>query len=220
MRIGITIILCCIAIGVLGNTPEITDNLNTAANAKYLTPIEKEIVYEINLFRSNPSKYAKEVLVPLTQYYERKVLHYPNDKPLKTKEGVHALKECIRDLKNVSPLPLLYPSHGLTKAANDHVKDQGRSGKTGHNGGDRSSSKDRIERYGKWNVTIAENISYGGVTPRQILIFLLIDDGVSDRGHRKSLLNPDFKTVGVSFGSHPTYETMCVMDFAGSFIEH
>ena len=219
MRVKVTIFLCCMAILGLGNTPETNDNLNTAVNAKYLTPIEKEIIYEINLFRSDPSKYTKEYLVPLTQYYEKKVLHYPGDKPLMTNEGVSALKECIRDLKSASPLPLLFPSRGLTRAANDHAKDQGKSGKTGHSGGDRSSSKDRIERYGKWNVTIAENISYGGITPRQILIFLLIDDGVRDRGHRKTLLNPDFKIVGVSFGKHPVYETMCVMDFAGSYTE-
>ena len=195
------------------------DKLNTAAEANYLTAIEKEIVFEINRFRSSPSEYATEYLVPLTKFYEKKIFHYPNDKPIMTQEGVRALKECIRDLKDASPLPLVYPSKGLTRAAKDHVKDQEKSGNTGHRGSDRSSSKDRIERYGKWDISIAENISYGGMSPRQILIFLLIDDGVRNRGHRKTLLNPDFKTVGVSFGSHPVYETMCVMDFAGSFTE-
>lgn len=220
MIMKVWIVLLFIGIACLvsaGNSKN--DELNTAANVNYLTAIEKEIVYEINRFRSNPSEYSVEYLVPLTEYYDKKVFHYPNDKPIVTKEGVRALKECIRNLRDASPLPIIYPSLGLTRAANDHVKDQGKSGKTGHKGGDYSSSKDRIERYGNWNISIAENISYGGVTPRQILIFLLIDDGVRDRGHRKTLLNPDFKTVGVAFGKHPVYETMCVMDFAGAFTE-
>jgi uncharacterized protein YkwD len=220
MRTGFKIFVIGISFFVLSSSIFANDNLNTAAEANYLTAIEKEIVFEINRFRSNPSRYATEHLVPLTKFYEKKVFHYPNDKPIMTQEGVRALKECIRELKDASPLPLVYPSRGLARAAADHVKDQGKSGKTGHRGGDRSSSKDRIERYGKWDISIAENISYGGMSPRQILIFLLVDDGVQDRGHRKTLLNPDFKIVGVSFGSHPVFETMCVMDFAGSFAEN
>ena len=217
MKVCILIFISTICLVSAGNAN--SNDLNTAANVTYLTAIEKEIVHEINRFRSNPPAYAEEYLVPLTKYYDRKVFHYPNDKPIVTKEGVRALKECIRILKDASPLPIIYPSRGLTRAANDHVKDQGKTGKTGHKGGDYSSSKDRIERYGNWNISIGENISYGGVTPRQILIFLLIDDGVHDRGHRKTLLNQDFKAVGVAFVKHPVYETMCVMDFAGSYKE-
>ena len=28
---------------------------------------------------------------------------------------------------------------------------------------------------------------------------------------------PEFEMVGVAVGSHPGYDTMCVMEFAGSF---
>jgi uncharacterized protein YkwD len=68
-------------------------------------------------------------------------------------------------------------------------------------------------------VRIAENIAYGGTSARQVIIYLLIDDGVQDRGHRKNFIQPEFKTVGVSVGFHPEYKTMCVMDFAGFFVD-
>lgn len=52
-------------------------------------------------------------------------------------------------------------SKGLECAARDHVKDTGPKGVTGHTGTDGSSMSDRIERYGEWDVTVGENISYG-----------------------------------------------------------
>jgi uncharacterized protein YkwD len=46
---------------------------------------------------------------------------------------------------------------------------------------------------------------------------LLVDDGVSDRGHRRNLLDPRWHYVGVACGSHYRYQTMCVLDFAVQF---
>lgn len=191
--------------------------LNTAANAGFLSPLEKEIILETNKLRSNPAKYAEEFIAPLANNYKQKLLYYPGDKPLLTREGVQALHECVRVLKKQQPLPIIYPSRGLTKAASDHVKDQSRTGRTGHTGSDRSGSRERMERYGDWNIRIAENIAYGGTRARQIVIYLLIDDGVKSRGHRKNFLNPDFKMMGVATGRHPEYGSMTVMDFAGSY---
>ncbi len=212
-----------IFLGIIGfcsaNHPDKNDILNTGANADYLTSLEKEVIYEINLFRSNPAEYAKKYIAPLASYYDRKILSYPGDVRIKTIEGVNALNECVRELKNRQPLPLMYPSKKLTLAANDHQKDQEKTGKTGHYGSDRSGMKERIERYAKWQVRIAENIAYGNNSARQIVVFLLIDDGVKNRGHRANLLHPEFKNVGVACGKHPVYRTMCVMDFAGGVFE-
>jgi len=202
-----------------GTNPELTNNLNTAANVSYLSPFEKEIVFEINLFRSNPAEYSEKYIAPLTKLYKGKLLYYPNDKPLLTKEGVRAANECVRELKKAAPLSVMFPSSGLTKAADDHLKDQSKTGRTGHIGSDRSDSRKRIERYGDWKGLIAENIAYGGVSARQVIIYLLIDDGIHERGHRKNFLRPELKTVGVAIGKHPVYDIMYVMDFAGSFID-
>lgn len=196
------------------NDPNSASSLNTAANASYLSPLEKEIVYEINLFRSNPAQYAEKYISPLTTRYKNKILSYPGDIPIKTVEGVSALHECVHELKKMKPLPLVFPDDKLTRAANDHVADQSQTGKTGHVGGDNSNLRARIERHGKWEKQIAENIAYGNTSARQVIVFLLIDDNVQSRGHRKTFLNPNLKMVGISCGKHPEYQTMCVMDFA------
>ena len=219
MKTLVTVIFLSVFLLGFATDPKTTNNLNTAENVSYLSPFEKEIIYEINLFRSNPADYADKYIAPLAKNYKGKLLYYPNDKPLLTKEGVRAVNECVRELKKVAPLSVVSPSSGLTKAADDHVKDQSKTGRTGHYGSDRSDSRKRMERYGEWKMRIAENIAYGGTSARQVVIYLLIDDGVPDRGHRKNFIRPEFKNVGVSVGNHPEYNTMCVMDFAGSFVD-
>lgn len=220
----ISILLFVFQLGTLSTfNPEIvnaeSNDLNTAAGANYLNSFEKELVLEMNKLRADPAGYAEKYIAPLAKNYEGKILRYPGDKPLKTVEGVSALNECVRDLKRAKPVPILYPSAGLSKAAADHVNDQSQSGRTGHIGGDRSSLRSRIERHGTWGIRIGENIAYGGIYAQQVIIYLLIDDGVKGRGHRINMLNPDFKITGVSSGKHPVYGSMYVMDFAGSFID-
>jgi hypothetical protein len=188
-----------------------------SAEAGFLSGFEKDLLFEINLFRTDPAGYARNHIQPLRKNFNNKYLNYPGDLPLLTVEGARAVDECVNELIKASPLTVVKPSLGLTKAARDHVRDQSVSGKTGHTGRDGSGFRKRIERYGKWNVRIAENIAYGGISARQVLVYLLIDDGIPGRGHRKNFLNPDFRLVGVAEGTHPEYKRMSVMDFAGSF---
>ena len=64
---------------------------------------------------------------------------------------------------------------------------------------------------------IGEVINYGPETARMTVIMLVIDDGVPDRGHRKNLFNPDFRTAGAAIGPHKGYGAMTVVDMADSF---
>jgi uncharacterized protein YkwD len=64
---------------------------------------------------------------------------------------------------------------------------------------------------------LGENIHYGDTDPRWIVISLLIDDGVRNRGHRKTLLDKNFNLTGIAIGSHKVYNGMCVMNYATEF---
>jgi hypothetical protein len=191
--------------------------LNTASNATYISKVEREVVLELNLLRSNPQKYAELYLKPFRQYYNGKNLEIPGRITIITNEGIKPLDECISQLSKAQSAPELFPSQGMCKAARDHAEDQSKSGKTGHDGSDGSTLPDRLNRYGKWLTTIGENIDYGNGNAREIIIALLIDDGVSSRGHRKNLLNGAYHNIGVAVRSHPKYEYVCVMDYAGGF---
>ncbi|NTU68850.1 MAG: CAP domain-containing protein [Chlorobiaceae bacterium] len=192
-------------------------SIETSVDAGYSNARDRAVIEEINLMRRDPAMYVRKYLKPLRAYYQGGLLRYPGSIPMRTSEGVAALDECIRELEAVRPLPLLSPSRGLMLAARDHVQDQGPAGAFGHTGSDGSSLTSRIERYGQWGVSAGENISYGYGEPRKIVAALLIDDGVSSRGHRKNLLNGSFRVVGVQVGPHRVYRNMCVMDFAGGY---
>jgi uncharacterized protein YkwD len=192
-------------------------SIDTTSGAEYLTAAECAMIIEINMVRTDPAAYASNFLKPLRAYYRGRLLQYPGEIAIQTNEGIRALDECIRALEKSSPLSPLVPKKGLTLAARDHAKDQARTGQTGHTGSDGSSFSTRMNRYGKWNTYVGENIGYGNSQTRRIVISLLIDDGVTSRGHRRNLLDRSFNYIGTAVGPHKAYRSMCVIDLAGSY---
>ncbi len=185
---------------------------------EYLSPLEKAVVREINLVRTSPQKYIS-FLEQFKKYYDGKVLKLPGEISILTQEGTGAVVEAIRFLRSQQPVPSLRPSRGMSLGAKDHVRDQGASGASGHQGMDGTQPWERVNRYGTWEKTIGENISLGHDKARNIVMTLLIDDGVPNRGHRRNIFNPDFRVIGVACGEHRTHRTICVITFAGGYQE-
>jgi len=180
--------------------------------------IEAAVLAEHNLLRTDPRKYAR-FLEEWRRYYHGKWLKLPGRGNIRTIEGEAALEEAIAFLRKAKRIPKLEASAGLAAAARDHVRDTGPRGGMGHRGSDGSEPADRVRRYGAWKGIVGENIAYGGADAREFLIRLIIDDGISDRGHRANLFNPQFRYAGVAFGRHQEYRTMCVITYAAEFEE-
>jgi uncharacterized protein YkwD len=191
---------------------------NDIDGANYLSTSEKAVVHEINLARIAPKDYAL-FLEQFKKYYHEKLIKLPNETPIITKEGVGALIEATRFLRSTKPVPLLHLSKGMSWGAKDHVKDLSLSGASQHRGSDKNQPWDRVNRYGTWQKVIGENISFGHDRARNIVMSLIIDDGVPHRGHRKNIFNSDFRVIGVACGEHPNYKTVCIITLAGGYIE-
>jgi hypothetical protein len=195
--------------------------LDVARNVSYLSTVEKDVVLEMNKVRTNPAKYAELYIKPLLKYYHGNNFVVPGEIIVITNEGQKVVKECINYLLKARAVDILTSESGLSLAAKDHANDQSKTGQTGHDGSDRSTFTDRINRYGKVEVgTWGENISYGQPTGREIVIQLLVDDGVKSRGHRKNIMSKEFSQTGVAFATHPVFSYLCVIEYAKGYINN
>ncbi len=170
----------------------------------------------MNRARANPPAY-RQVLLAWRGKFSGKKVRLSDRAFLQTQEGTPAVDEAMKFLQTTRPVATLGLSKGLTLAARDHVRDQGSSGATGHNGRDRSTPFQRMERYGRWQQIAGENIAYGPSTAQAVVRDLIIDDGVADRGHRTNIFQPKFRLTGVACGYHQQYRVMCTIEYAGGY---
>ena len=205
------------------------DPLNTAANASYMKESEKAMIREINLFRSDPEGYlvyveqyveaekkmpekvsATQMKYSLTFNYElvdgeEKLLSVDTTwlgEPENEEDAVESLR---RELKAARPLSILLPDSGIYEAVKEYARDQDLHGWTLiHNDSQGRWPWDRIRQHSPGMADGNENIAsrYPQPTPRQIVIQLLIDTGIPNRGHRANLLDPRWTHVACYDGGY------------------
>ena len=169
--------------------------LNTAAGSEYLNEEELKVVLFMNMARHDGPLFSETFL---TSYIQENQL-----------ESNSYIKSLRRDLKKITSLTPLLPEEDLTAIAQGHAQKSGEKGTTGH-----SDFKKRFEPFmGKPYNHVGENCSYGYEKAIDIVVSLLIDEGIQSLGHRNNILSPDFNSIGVAIRPHKSYRTNCVMDF-------
>ncbi len=157
--------------------------INTAAGVNWMTWQERAMVREINFARCYPQVYADIVQQTLAQ--EGKAwggVSY---------DDYSAGTELLEELRSAKPLNPLLPSECIYLAAKAHGEEEAKRGFTGHQGTNGSWPWDRILAKCKDMSEGNENLVGGGKgTPRSSVIQLLVDGGISSRGHRYNTLDP------------------------------
>jgi uncharacterized protein YkwD len=170
---------------------------SVSSDIMFMSTKEKDVVLLFNLARMNGPFFVKTILNP-----------YMESKNMKSNRYVKSL---IRTLNQQNPLPVLQADKLLYQLALSHAKESGEKGTTGHDGFD-----DRFKKANKVFWRMAENCYYGHNEALEIAVELLIDNGITDLGHRNNILNHDLGFIGVSIQPHHSvYEYNCVMDFGG-----
>jgi uncharacterized protein YkwD len=202
----------------ISKTESVTKGENTISLG-FMSQLEKEIIDEMNMARTEPQKYAAFV-EDYKSYYDGNRLTLPGrKKALVTNDGIAAVDEAINFLRAAQPLPAFGVAKGICSAAADHAKDLAGKGISGHRGSDGSMPNARVDRYGEWDAAIGETVVYEVSTARQIIISLIIDDGVPNRGHRRNIFDPTYRVTGISVSEPLTFGSKCVIDYVGGFKE-
>lgn len=178
--------------------PPVT-NSGSSDNATSMNSQEMEMVNEINLLRGNPSGYIQYVDAYVNE--QRRTGGFPVDQSV-----VNELKS---ELRQLGPLSILTPSQCIYQAAKEHGIDQKPTGDVNHEGRDGSWPWDRVRKACPNMQDGNENLVAGTPSVRTAVILLLIDEGIPTRGHRKTLLKPEWRYVGCynvgTVGSFPHY---------------
>jgi len=172
----------------------VLNRANTAVHAEFLNEDEKKVIFITNLARADGPLFAETFL---KQYMI-----------LKDMKGNKYTRSLFRELQEVKDLPMLLPEKELYNVARDHATRSGMKGFEGHKG-----FKNRYGPVMTKYMEVGENIYYGKYTAEEIVLQLLIDEGIEDLGHRKNILNPRFNSIGVSIKPHKSYSYNCVMSF-------
>jgi uncharacterized protein YkwD len=135
---------------------------------------------------------------------------------IQTVEGKDAYIEAINFLQNQEGVPPVKEESRLNSAALDLVKDIGTRGVVSHQDQYGQYVSERIEKYCEWDYSASEVIEVSSKNPQDILISLIVDDGLKNRPDRMTLFNPAYNFVGISCGMHSEYEIVTVIVFTGS----
>jgi len=180
--------------------------------------IEKEIFKCHNDIRVNPPSYISK-LKGLLPYFTDKVYHHPLEDAITTYEGSEVIEESIQYLKSIKPVQELIYSEEISKACRDHIYDIGPKGLTNHIGSDGSNITDRIEKYCEWDGIVAENLDFGFKEGSNVVMNMIMDDGVKERCQRKNIFNQEFNYIGVGVGPHKMFGIGVVVGYAKNIRE-
>ena len=182
--------------------------LSSAFAGAHERSLDSDVLHELNLARTQPQAYAHALEDAAHSRWRASGVY---DDPI-------ASEEAIAFLERQRSLPPLGPDPALEGAALAHAHYQGGQGTFGHDGPGGESLGERLRRRGAFAMLMAEDISYGYASPREVVLQLIVDSGVPGRGHRANIFNPAFREAGVACGPHRLYGAMCVVDFAGTLM--
>lgn len=176
--------------------------------------LSKDLLKACNVLRSNPKAFIDKLESTMKQF-KGTILAKPGEYAIQTNEGKEAFIDAINFLKKQNPVATLQYDERLERSARDHVNDLGPKGLASHEGSNGASIYDRIEKYCEWDKICSEIIDLGGKTAEDILVNIIVDDGVPDRGHRRTLFNEELKFVGCMSGPHKDFGIITVLNYAG-----
>ena len=178
--------------------------------------IQTMLYKELNKLRQNPKSYIPLIEAEMKTLKKNNVLKKKDSSlQIQTLEGKSAYEDAIAFLQEQKEVNPLTKEIKLSYAAQDLVTDIGERGVVSHQDKDGNYMSERIEKYCEWDYCANEVIEVSSKSATDILISLLVDDGIRDKLNRRALFQNVYNYVGISCGPHTEYEIVTVLVFAG-----
>lgn len=183
--------------------------------------LQRQVIDELNFARTRPQAYIEGLVAYRATIQGRYALktvegpYGPYTVRTRLSEGASAVDKAIAFLKKQAPIAPMAGDAKLVAAARRFADEQSRSGKWGHESADGSDLSDRIAQDGTRRNFNAETIMYGKSSAHDIVMHLIIDDGVRDRSHRDVIFDSDLTLAGTVCRPHPRW-MICVGEYSSN----
>jgi uncharacterized protein YkwD len=169
--------------------------------------LAQEVFLRINLIRGNPKGIIPE-FIEMVKKFKGNLY----DNVLRTYEGAAAVEEAIEFVKGQLALPPIELHEGLRQVAEDFANELGATGNFSHIDENGHGPSERIGKVVKVSGSLSECLSLGSDTADDIVNSWIIDDGNTNRGHRRNLFSANSKLGGVGCAAHPKMRVVAVFN--------
>lgn len=165
-----------------------------------LIPELQDLLYWTNYSRIQPKRFWDSAVTPiLNQFQDLK--------------GVES-RSLELDLLAAKPLPLFKLNEALVKTAQDHCDDMAiNNAEPSHTSTNGRTFQERMRLVQIKNCA-NENLSVGSHNVLISLVLLYLDIRLPEKGHRKTLLNPNLTEIGIGYAMYNKDQFFMVQDFA------
>ena len=182
-----------------------------------LSNLGRQVADAINQVRTQPRDFINRLQSMRSNVGNDNVLRFSWGS-VQTTEGTLSYDEAIAFLTHMKPMAPLSISTPMCRANENHAKDLGTTGKTGHVGTDGFKAAVRLKRSGGVIVgggRVSEGIEFGPWKDgADFVVSLIVGDGESNRTHRKILLDPSAGACGIAMAQHKLFGSVCVVTLA------
>lgn len=175
---------------------------------KEIAIIEKDLV-EV---RTDPKKFAERCLDRVKLFNDKIYSSDKDQASCRTKEGAVACENASNELKGLAPLSKLTRHKALDQYANEICKQLCQSGELTFNLSNHSEIKAKLSGLGATSGTLVCCISINSLNVNEVVLNMVIDDGLPNRKNRKDILAQDTKFVGIGYrAKHPKGQHFTVL---------
>jgi hypothetical protein len=173
----------------------------------------KQLLDEIDFARTNPSRYSKKLSKYIDNFKGNTLINPKTNVAIATEEGPDGYRDAIGYLTKQERREALNPSRGLCRAALDLLYE---AKKDPDNVGSIRVEK-LINKYGVIKGSLSRLIDFGGETPEEVVVNLIVSDGDPSKGQRYSMYNKDVKKIGVANSEDQNFGHITIIITATEF---